>query len=140
MSPEIADRIVTEAESWLRTPWKHAHDVKGFGIDCAMFLLRVYQGAGLVPAEIDPRPYPRDWYLHRGEERFLGWVTQYAERVEVGERGDVAMYTVGRLRAHGAVLVDETLMIHASRPSMMVEYCERRTWAHCLDSYWRVRC
>ena len=137
--PELADRIVAEAETWLRTPWRHCSDIKGVGVDCAMLLLRVYQGVGLVPPQIDPRPYPRDWYLHHDHERFVPWVREYADPVEQGERGDVAMFNFGRHAAHGAIIVDDTLMIHANRSSGNVEFMERRALESKLAGYWRVR-
>ena len=66
---ELVERVVAEAKTWLRTPYHHAADIKGVGVDCAMILLRVYQAVGAVPPEVDPRPYPADWFLHRDEER-----------------------------------------------------------------------
>ena len=136
---DLADRIVAEAVTWLRTPYHHMAANKGHGVDCAMLPLCVYKAVGLVPADVDPRPYTPDWYMHRSEEIYLGWVTQFADRVEVGERGDFAMYRVGRTASHGAIIVDDELMIHASRPARQVEYTERRSLEHCLDSVWRVR-
>ena len=139
ISPELADRIVREAESWLRTPFHHRQAVKGAGIDCVHFLLRVYQAVGLVPLELEAGEYAAEWYLHRDEPLFLLGVERYASKVENGQRGDVAMYNFGRHAAHGAIIVSEELMIHAYRPSGNVEYCERRSLAERLDSYWRVR-
>ena len=136
---ELADRVVAEAMTWLRTPYHHAADIKGVGVDCAMILLRVYQAVGVVPADVDPRPYPPDWFLHRDEPRFLSWVTVYAEKVEKGERGDVAMFNFGRHAAHGAIIVDDELLLHAWMPAGNVELCERRALEDRLDSYWRVR-
>lgn len=139
IAPELADRIVAEAMTWLKTPYHHMGDVKGVGVDCAMILLRVYQIAAGVAIGVDPRPYPEQWFLHREEARYLGWVLQYAERVEEGHRGDVAMYNFCRHAAHGAIIVDETYMIHSYRPVGMVELVERRSLEHRLDSYWRLK-
>ena len=38
-----------------------------------MLLVRVYCDLGLVEP-FDPRPYTRDWFLHRNEERYLGFL------------------------------------------------------------------
>ena len=64
--------VVAEARSWIGTPYHHAADVKGHGVDCALLLVRVYCDLGLVEP-FDPRPYTRDWFLHRSEERYLGF-------------------------------------------------------------------
>lgn len=109
----IQARIVAEARKWLGTPYHHAADVLGAGCDCAMLLVRVYHAAGLIP-DIDPRPYPRDWHLHRDEERYLGWIEQYCHSVD-GEPqpGDVVVYRVGRCFSHGAIVTDWPMVIHA---------------------------
>ena len=65
--------VVAEARSWIGTPYHHAADVKGHGVDCAMLLVRVYCDLGLIEP-FDPRPYTRDWFLHRSEERYLGFL------------------------------------------------------------------
>ena len=62
--------VIAEARTYIRTPWHHMADIRGVGVDCAMLVRRVYIDCGLVP-DFDPRPYPQDWHLHRGEERFL---------------------------------------------------------------------
>ena len=64
--------IVREARSWVRTPYHQQGDIKGIGVDCGMLLVRVFVDTGLC-APFDPRPYANDWYLHRGEERYLGF-------------------------------------------------------------------
>lgn len=104
--------VVAEARTWLRTPYHHQGRVKGVGVDCAMILCDVYHKAGLIPF-IDPRPYPPDWHLHRGEERYLGWVEQYAVRVERPEPGDIAVWRFGRCFAHGAIVEAWPYVIHA---------------------------
>ena len=105
-------RVVQEAQSWLCTPYHHHGGVKGAGVDCAMLLACVYSAAGVIP-EIDPRPYPHDWHMHRSAERFLGWVKQYADRTDTPQPGDVAMFQFGRCVAHGAIVVAWPMVIHA---------------------------
>ena len=104
--------VVDEARGWLRTPYHHQGRVKGGGVDCAMLLCDVYHRAGLIPF-IDPRPYPADWNLHRGAERYLGWVEQYAHRVELPRPGDIVMWKFGRCFAHGAIVEAWPSVIHA---------------------------
>lgn len=99
------DEIIAEARSWLGTPYHHLAAVKGAGVDCAMLLVQVYKAVGLVPADLDPRPYPPDWHLHRGEERFLGWLQQHGTPVVVPRPGDVAVWRFGRTFSHGAIVV-----------------------------------
>ena len=110
------DAIRAEAMSWLGTPYHHLGDVKGVGTDCAMILVRIYSSLGLIPRTTDPRPYAPDWHLHRGEERYLGWLEQFGHHVETPRVGDVAVWRFGRTYSHGAVVVDEGgTIVHAYR-------------------------
>ena len=44
--------VVAAARSWIGTPYHHAADVKGVGVDCAMLLVRVYSDLGLIDRSI----------------------------------------------------------------------------------------
>ena len=72
MSDAERAMVVAEARSWIGTPYHHAADIKGKngGADCAMLLVRVYCDLGLVE-KFDPRPYTRDWFLHRNRSAIL---------------------------------------------------------------------
>jgi len=127
--------VVAEARTWLGTKYHHAADVKKHGVDCAMILVRVYCDLGFAP-KFDPRPYPAQWYLHRDEERYMGWIAKYCDKTEKPKPGDMALYRFGRCAAHGAIIVDDTYMIHAYQPAEKVQLVERRFFDHRLDSYW----
>jgi len=81
-------------------------------VDCAMLLIEVYHRVGLLP-DIDPRPYPPDWHLHRDEERYLGWIKQYCREVQTPQPGDVALFQFGRCISHGAIVVQWPEIIHS---------------------------
>jgi cell wall-associated NlpC family hydrolase len=104
------------ARSWIGTPYHHAADVKGprGGVDCAMLLVRVYVDLGLVE-KFDPRPYTRDWMLHRDEERYLGFLLARAQMVERPGAGDVILFRVGRCYAHGGIVTrpEPLTIVHA---------------------------
>lgn len=131
--------VVKEALSWHKTPYHHMADVKGVGVDCAMFLVRVFCDLGLAPA-FDPRPYQQHFYLHHTEERYLAWVAKYCTKVETAQRGDVLVYRFGRAAGHGVIVLDDNYMIHAYAPDRCVSIVERRTpLLHgTLDSCWSL--
>lgn len=104
--------VIKEAETWLLTPWHHRAMVKGAGVDCALFLYAVYTAVGLVP-KFPVESYPPDFMLHRGEEKFLSYVTQYAHEVADPLPADLAMYKVGHSFSHGAIVVAWPKIIHA---------------------------
>ena len=138
---EMQRRIIAEAMSWIGTPYHHAADVKGAGVDCAMLLVRVYRAAGLIP-DIDPRPYSMDWMLHRDEERYLGWVQQHADPVTGDPQpGDVVLYKVGRCYSHAAIVIAWPEIIHAFRDEQGVvrgEFNSGRLGGRPMQ-FWRVR-
>lgn len=111
--------VVAEARSWIGTPYHHEADVKGGGVDCGMLIVRCFVDTGVVPP-FDPRPYAQYWYLHRDEEKYLGFVldraTERAEN-EDAEPGDVVVWHVGRCFAHGGIVSDWPKFIHAFAPS-----------------------
>jgi cell wall-associated NlpC family hydrolase len=113
--------VVAEAKTWVGTPWHHQADVKGAGVDCAMILVRVFVDTGVVPA-FDPRPYSRTWFMHRGEEKFMDIVRQCgAHEIEGPPKpGDLALWKIGRLFAHGSIVVEWPMVIHAFAQARMV--------------------
>lgn len=120
---ERADRaaVVAAARSWIGTPYHHAADVKGAGCDCAMLLVRVYCDLGLV-APFDPRPYTRDWMLHRGEEKYLGFLLEHAREIAAPQPGDVILFRFGRCFAHGGIVTRAAplTVVHAFAPAHVV--------------------
>jgi cell wall-associated NlpC family hydrolase len=107
--------VVTEAAAWIGTPFHHAARVKGpaGGVDCAMLLAEVYVAAGVREAPIAAPFYTPDFFLHSREERFLGEVLTYAAEVAEPLPADVALFKLGHVFAHGAIVVDWPVIIHA---------------------------
>lgn len=130
---DARSRIVAEARKWLGTPYHHRGRVLGHGCDCAQLVAASYASAGIIPY-IEPQVYPKDWHLHRGEERYITEVEKYLVRVDDDERsiddrprsllcepGDVLMFRMGRTFSHSAIVTDWPYIIHASAPSILVE-------------------
>lgn len=86
--------------------------VKGVGVDCSMLLVAVYHAGGLIP-DVEPRPYPPDWHLHRSEEKYLGWLQQLGHEVAEPEVGDVVVWRFGRCFAHGGIYIGGGEIVHA---------------------------
>lgn len=112
-------KVISEAQRWLGTPYHHQGMTLGVGVDCGMLLIAVYHACGLIPL-IDPRPYPPDWHLHQGDERYMGWVQQYSEQVDNPQPGDIALYRFGKCVSHGGIVVDWPMIIHAYRDQGVV--------------------
>jgi cell wall-associated NlpC family hydrolase len=106
--------IVAEARKWIGTPYHNCADLKGVGVDCGMLIVRVFVDTGLC-APFDPRPYPADWHLHRGEERYLGFVFDRCAEVAAPQPGDVIVMRFGRCYSHGGIVTASAplTMVHA---------------------------
>ena len=123
MIEERAQRaaVVAEARTWTGTPYHHMADIKGVGVDCAMFLVRVFCDLGLVE-RFDPRPYTRDWHLHRGEERYLSALLARARIVASPGPGDIVVFRYGRCFSHGGIVTRASplTILHACHPARCV--------------------
>lgn len=107
--------FITEALSWVATPFVHCGDIKGRNgaVDCAMLLVRSAVDTGLI-TPVDPRPYPPRWMVHRTEERFLNWLIKIGLReVETPQVGDIVVFHWCQCYSHGAILVNSEEVVHA---------------------------
>jgi hypothetical protein len=113
--------IVAAARSWIGTPYHNCADVKGAGVDCGMLLVRVFVDGGLCP-RFDPRPYPADWHLHRGEERYLGFLFDRCREVAEPLPGDIMVLRYGRCYSHGGIVTraKPCAIVHAFHPARRV--------------------
>ncbi|QXX74231.1 hypothetical protein [Methylovirgula sp. HY1] len=113
--------VVAEARSWIGTPYHNCADIKGVGVDCGMLLIRCFVDTGLC-APFDPRPYPPDWHLHRGDERYLGFVFDRCAETQEGAPGDVIVFRYGRCYSHGGIVTNAAPLrfVHAYWPCKQV--------------------
>lgn len=132
--------IIDSAMTWLGTPYHHRACVKGAGVDCAQIIKAVFVEAGLIET-FEEGDYPPDWMQHRSEERYLSFVTDRADQVDTPLPGDVALYKVGRCFAHGAIVIDWPLIIHASNRDREVVLADgTQGWLAGREvQFWRAR-
>lgn len=133
--------VVKEALSWLGTPYHHKQHVKGAGVDCVWFPIMCYRPYDLLPADFDPGFYTRDWFLHKSAEIYLNGVEQHARKIEEKDAqiADFAMISMGRTISHGAILLGDGMIIHASAPNKKVEIAsilEDGPLRRRLHSFW----
>lgn len=110
------DNIVNAALGWLHTPFHHEARIKGVGVDCLQLIVAAYLEAGLLPPNVDDflEHYPHDAHLHNADEQYIqglldhGWI-----EVEAPQKGDVAMFKIGRRFSHGVIVTDWPLAVHA---------------------------
>jgi cell wall-associated NlpC family hydrolase len=141
LEKEQREAVVKEAISWIGTPYQHEARVKGAGVDCGMFLLEVFERCGLME-HIDIPHYPPDWHLHRGEQKYLGWVKKYCHKVDRKPlAGDLILYQWGRCISHGSIVIDYPIVIHSFLNHRMVCYSDTtqdplRDRMRAIYSFW----
>lgn len=92
MTEERQD-IVTEARSWLGTPYVHQASTKGAGADCLGLLRGVWRAVMGVEPEAVPS-YSMDWSEPQGEERMWDAARRHliAKPVKEAAVGDVLLF------------------------------------------------
>lgn len=116
MSIEQRNAVITEAQTWLRTPHHNGACIKGVGVDCGLFPWSVYHAVGLMPEIPDDLRYSPQFHLHKDEEWYLKLAHANGKELEVGvlpKRGDFVLYKIGRIFSHGAIVIDWPQIIHA---------------------------
>lgn len=115
--PDITrSQIVTEALSWLDTPWHHHQCCKGCGVDCVQLLYGIGRAVGFVPSDYvieNYEPLARGSFLVRHLESWLVEVDQIKE-------GSVLLFAVNGLLTHVGVSTGPDEFIHASYPDKRV--------------------
>lgn len=115
---EQRDAIINESLTWERTPHHNGARIKGAGIDCGQFPLAVYSACGLIPEITVPR-YSAQFHLHckpteeDPKEWYLDIADKYGKRIKIPQRGDFALYKIGRIYSHGAIVMKWPRIIHA---------------------------
>lgn len=117
---DIRSKIVSEARSWIKTPYHHRGNKKGVAADCGMLLINVFSDAGVIE-RYNPDHYPMDWMMHRCEEKYLENVEQYAKKIKSDPMpGDIALFKFGRCISHGGIITEWPMIVHAYKPSGIV--------------------
>lgn len=106
------DAVIAAARTWLGTPYHHAAQIKGVGVDCITLLNAAYHEAGAIE-KIEIPKYVRDWHLHRNAELYLQGLFKYAHEVDAPKKADIVLYKFGRTFSHGAIVVEWPRIIHS---------------------------
>jgi len=124
LCPDPRSRVVTEARSWIGTPYRHQASVKGVGTDC-LGLVRGLWRAFYGPEPQAPPPYSADWAEAGTEETLLtAGRTWLMERDPASAKpGDVLVFRwrEGAPAKHAGILSGPDRMIHAYERVGVVE-------------------
>ncbi len=111
MDPQTRAGVLTEARTWIGTPYQHKSCVKGVGVDCGALLHAVYgQYRQLKPF---PTSYAPDWTLHSDNEIYLDFIREYVIEVPTPVIGGIVLFKIGLCFGHGGIVSDGPGVIHA---------------------------
>jgi cell wall-associated NlpC family hydrolase len=123
--------VISEAETWLGTPFLMNGCVKRAGVDCCRLALACYRKAGLKLPDPDSFLYfARDWHLHTNTEDLIATLDEFlydcghiCTQSLVPGPGDLAVFKFGRVFSHAAIVVEWPKVIHALS-GRFVEYAD----------------
>lgn len=123
---EQRQRVVQEAKSWLRTPFRHGTNRKGVGADCSTFVAEVFRAAGVFETEALP-PIPDQWHLNGRKELYIDYLAQYAVEfnylpgdpaVKPPPPGTILLVKHRWVYSHGAIVATWPYVIHCHIPAV----------------------
>lgn len=136
MSTPVISRamIVTEARSWLGTPYRHQASLKGVGCDCLGLVRGVWRAViGSEPEA--PPPYAPDWAEASGGEPLAEAALRHLVPIALAEfgAGDVLLFRwrAGLTAKHAAIATAPDTMIHAHDGAAVAEVA--------ISAWWRRR-
>jgi len=117
---EVREAIEVEAKSWIHTPYHDHAGIKGAGVDCAYYPLRVYQAVGLIEEGFKVPYYsPQQWlnnpsqtdkyHLKFEDTTMLDIVKKLTKReikMEEAKKGDFMLCLIAASWTHGAIIID----------------------------------
>ena len=125
------DQIVSEARTWVGTPFHHQARVKGAGVDCVGLAIGVANTLGLVVK--DMRAYSRVPL----NGMFLKAVTEQTESIAFEDvlPGDMLLFKFNHVEAQHLAIITQINPIHIVHAYSHVAKCVE----HELDQTWRAR-
>jgi Cell wall-associated hydrolases (invasion-associated proteins) len=140
----LAQRLVSEAESWIGTRFQHQGRIKNLGVDCVGFISEVAKDAGVGDLEI-----PNDYRPNEDGTVMLQLLNEHMTMVPTDEMepGDVLAFCDEALQnpdipKHLAfvqeVTPNTTFIIHASQHGVRRHRIDA-AWRRRIHSVWRIQ-
>lgn len=130
---EQRSRVVSEALTWVGTPFQMNGRVKGKGggVDCFTLMASVWKACALS-APWEAEFYHGDWWCHDTRNSYLRTILKYAKQVpDSGGKLPGNLILVRRqiqsgvktVDWHGAIIVRWPLVVHAYSPRVAEDNC-----------------
>jgi len=134
MSNEAWERVVTAAQGWIGTPYRHQASVKGAGADCLGLVRGVWREV-VGPEPEAPPAYSADWGETGGEEVLQEAALRHLAPVAGAPKpGDVLLFRMraGGIAKHLGIMARGGRFVHAYNRHGVVESALSEAWARRL--------
>ena len=137
---ETRNKIVKEAESWIRTPFMGHTGVKGLGVDCVHLVAAVYVAAGVLKAPVEFPRYTLGAGSHLESSLVVDSVVKTGRfcLVDNIQPGDMIGFRCGRVIHHVGIATSENEFIHCYQGAKV---CKSRLdappWSTRVKAIWR---
>jgi len=132
MNDDIRERVLSIAESWIATPYRHQGSAKGIGCDCLGLIRGIWRELYGTEPEL-PQPYAPDWAERSGEDRLMQAAIRHfgdALSFAVARPGDLLLF---RWRPdccakHAGILASNAHFIHAYEQAAVIRSAMVLSW------------
>jgi NlpC/P60 family putative phage cell wall peptidase len=133
--PLTRDSIVSEARSWVGTPYRHQGSLKGVGCDCLGLVRGVWRSLIGEEPEAAP-PYSRDWAEASGDEALANAARKHLIEIDPAAflPGDVLLFRYAQRypAKHAAIVTSLATMVHAHDGAAVAEVAIATWWRRRL--------
>lgn len=130
------DAIITEARTWIGTPYHHGACLKGVGVDCGRLLEGIAKALGLLDPAWKPAPYSPEHHFHRTEEFYRGLLEDLGCLPVAWEQiapGVIITFRLGRVMSHSGIMMPGEQLVHAVHGHGVILNPLRGPWSRGHD-------
>jgi cell wall-associated NlpC family hydrolase len=141
-SEERIEALVTEARSWLGTPFRANAAIKGAGVCCHLYVAEVFMAIRAVKRREFPQANPNHSLSQTDSliEPFMASMPDFIEVDGPPISGDILGFKIGGCTHHIAIVLRGEEMIHAvRRHGVMINRWDDPMWAKRLTWIWRLK-
>lgn len=133
MTP-LQEKIITEARTWLGTPYRHNQAAKHLGIDCVQFARVCCEHVGI------PQVVYENYYQTPIKDTLLQIFKEHPNFQEIAEiePGCVLVFRIAGIPHHIGIATSTTDMIHTDFKVGVVEHPLGDTWHNRIVGLFRV--
>ena len=140
-----------EVRSWLGTPFRHAMNAKGRGVDCSLLVGSIMLQLGYI-SHLDYSYYSSDWYLQSDNELILNYMHTHVVKylrtdLRVIEeqlplfRGDIVTLRLHRpdINNHTVIYMGDNRIIHAMSFGKVEDIPFSTSWQKRIGTIFRIK-